>query len=164
MSKWSDKIYDVSQLPSLNKRAGDKVRFSSGNYVGDEKSGSGRKPKVVQNAFVREFREIGCYGLSLLGAHTENILVGVCRVNWYRKEGEQRPLSLRKLVYVLGKFDEVTYAKISWLLDVEKRQAQRYLKAAELALEFINKDKIAVNELKSVFTRECELDTILGDD
>ena len=158
---WSKEIIQIDKL-SVPDKTRMKIRYSSEEYQEDVKSTSkGRKPKVVSNKYCDYFADFSNRSLDDLDPRVENVLVGVCRLNWYRKSGKQLPLSLRKLVYVLGKFDEITADKISWLLDVGERQSQRYLKACGLALEFIDRDKIAVNAIVNDRLDECELDDYL---
>jgi hypothetical protein len=160
---WSKEILPLSKMSTMSEKTKLKMRFSGEEYPDnvDKVSCKGRKPKVIINKYRDYFVSFGNRSISSLDPRVENILVGVCRVNWYRKNGEQRPLSLRKLVYLLGKFDEITASKVSWFLDIEERQSRRYLQACELALEFIERDKVAVSAMCDDYFDEDDLDAIL---
>ena|SRR5690554_5696811 len=110
---WSKEILPLSKMSTMSEKTKLKMRFSGEEYPenADKVSCKGRKPKVIINKYRDYFVSFGNRSISSLDPRVENILVGVCRVNWYRKNGEQRPLSLRKLVYLLGKFDEITDRK-----------------------------------------------------
>lgn len=96
----------------------------------------GRPPKRVQNPFAGHVGPTTEYGR--YPAFALDIIEGIARLDWHdRKEGSleaSKPLSVRTLMELLASVDEVTTATVMELRGVNLRQAQRYVKAMELAM------------------------------
>lgn len=147
--KWSEEIIPVTNMKSIPESTRLKMRFSGEQYPEKErvKAGKGRKQSVVENPYKDFFEEYAGLPLKELPRSVEDVLVGVSRLNWYKSEGEQKPLSVKKMLYILGKFDEITRDKVGWLLGVKDRQAKRYVRAVKLALENLVRSEECVEVL-----------------
>lgn len=103
----------------------------------------GRPAKRITNPF---------YGL--VGPKTEygrypsfamDIIDGIARLDWHDrpigKGGSSKPLSVRSLMGILESVEEVTAESVATIIGTKTRQAQRYVKAIELAMPFLMKSR-----------------------
>ena len=139
MKEWSKEIFPLSRFKTLPEAIKLKMRFSGEEYQESLVKRSGPRQKEVNNPYMNFFKEFAGFGVSKLPRSVEDILVGVSRLNWYKSEGVQKPLSVRKIMYLLGKFDKIDRSKVEWMLDVKKMQALRYLSACELCIQHIDR-------------------------
>lgn len=98
-----------------------------------------RKPNILHNTRLEEIRE-DWYGREAKGVWPlwlDDIVSGICRLDWYGDRQQQVPLSTSKLVRVLTELEEISAENVSQLLKTGKRMAQMYCKAARLAYPFI---------------------------
>jgi hypothetical protein len=98
----------------------------------------GRKPATHRNPFVGLHRLLSqcketheAYGYPLW---LDDVLQGVARLDWYRKDSRSIPLSVRNMLRLLGYLPCITTAHVAALLLIENRQAQRYVQALRIAI------------------------------
>lgn len=107
------------------------------------KRGRGRPTKIVVNLF---------HGF--IGPHTfwgqypkfaMDILEGIARLDWHDRGigvgGSSKPLSVKRLVAILAELEVVSAATVTDQYRLGLRQAQRYVKAIELAMPFLLKSR-----------------------
>lgn len=107
------------------------------------KRGRGRPTKVIVNLF---------HGF--IGPHTfwgqyptfaMDILEGIARLDWHDRGigvgGSSKPLSVKRLVAILAELEVVSAATVTDQYRLGLRQAQRYVKAIELAMPFLLKSR-----------------------
>ena len=73
------------------------------------------------------------------------IIEGIARLDWHDrpigKGGSSKPLSVRSLMVILEEVEEVTTESVADIIGTKARQAQRYVKAIELAMPFLLKSR-----------------------
>ena len=107
------------------------------------KRGRGRPTKVIVNLF---------HGF--IGPHTfwgqyptfaMDILEGIARLDWHDRSigvgGSSKPLSVKRLVAILAELEVVSAASVMAQYRLGLRQAQRYVKAIELAMPYLLKSR-----------------------
>lgn len=107
------------------------------------KRGRGRPTKNINNLF---------HGF--IGSHTfwgqypkfaMDILEGIARLDWHDrpigKGGSSKPLSVKRLVAILAELEVVSAATVMTQYRLGLRQAQRYVKAIELAMPYLLKSR-----------------------
>ncbi|WP_347903886.1 hypothetical protein [Pseudomonas purpurea] len=101
-------------------------------------SNRGRKPKTIKNPF---FTFIGPTAYGRYPGFAQDIVEGIARLDWHARPidtgGKSMPLSVRKCFVILEALDEVTTAGVQELFSYSQSQAQRYMKAIELAIPFM---------------------------
>lgn len=102
-----------------------------------KKKGTGNRTKRIDNPLIKVFNNIDfalCWPLWI-----DDVFSGICRLDWYaHKEGERDvPLSSKNMIRIFSTLPLITTYEISNLLTVGERQAQRYLKACELAYPYL---------------------------
>ncbi len=106
----------------------------------------GRPQAKIDNThyeyFSSRLQGIESRSLSKINSEYESILIGVSRLNWYKPEGKQKSLSYKLLLKVLASLETITNERIQLLLQVEYRQANRYFKALQLAIPYMNKIQV----------------------
>lgn len=73
------------------------------------------------------------------------VVEGIARLDWHDRPlgsgGSSKPLSVRYLMVILETLEEITAEQVAILIGTKLRQAQRYVKALELALPFLMKSR-----------------------
>lgn len=73
------------------------------------------------------------------------IIEGIARLDWHDrpigKGGSSKPLSVRSLMVILEEIEEVTTESVAAIIGTKARQAQRYVKAIELAMPFLMRSR-----------------------
>lgn len=64
---------------------------------------------------------------------------GVARLNWYRPEGAQRPLSVKKILRILQTCKQIDKYTIGEIFGFESRQAERYVQAVRIIIPQLEK-------------------------
>lgn len=73
-----------------------------------------------------------------MGSEVDDIVEGIARLDHHgRTGGTSIPLSVTQLYNILQCLDPLSTEEIRYLLGVDTRQAQKYLKAAKLCIKFI---------------------------
>ncbi|WP_148049365.1 hypothetical protein [Pseudomonas sp. AF76] len=77
----------------------------------------------------------------------QEIMEGVARLDWHDrpigKGGSSKPLSVRRLMLILESLEDVNAKDVAEVIGTQVRQAQRYVKAIELAMPFLMKSRPA---------------------
>ena len=158
---WSKEIMPLSKFKNMPEKTVLKMRFSGEEYPEKEIAGRGRKQICVSNPYKEFFKEYAGLPISQLPRPVEDVIVCVSRLNWYRKEGEQKPLSVKKILYILGKFDEIDRNKVEWMLDVKSSQANLYKRACELCIQNFERSEEVLEIIEDAF--ELSDDFLLSD-
>lgn len=107
------------------------------------KRGRGRPTKLINNlfhGFIGPTTDYGQYPLFAL-----DILEGIARLDWHDRPigsgGSSKPLSVKRLVAILAELEVVSAATVIAQYRLGLRQAQRYVKAIELAMPYLLKSR-----------------------
>ncbi|MBV7546524.1 hypothetical protein KW849_09495 [Pseudomonas sp. PDM26] len=105
------------------------------------KRGRGRPTKVITNlfhGFIGPTTDYGQYPTFAM-----DILEGIARLDWHDRPigsgGSSKPLSVKRLVAILAELEVVSAATVMDQYRLGLRQAQRYVKAIELAMLYLLK-------------------------
>lgn len=106
-------------------------------------SNRGRKSKAIKNPF---FTYIGpATSYCRYPGFAQDIAEGIARLDWHARPietgGKSMPLSVRKCFVILEALAEVTTAGVQDLFSFSQSQAQRYVKAIELAIPYMMKSR-----------------------
>ncbi|SHL94226.1 hypothetical protein [Vreelandella subglaciescola] len=137
-------VHPIEQMPNLMRRLGRgrtaKLRAQfSGKAVTLEKAstnprkGSNRE-KRIENTVRSAMRG---RAVGDLGCPASDILSGIANLDNQRRNGRSLPLNKISLYVILQELDVISTRGIKELLDVNDRQAQKYVKACEIALPFL---------------------------
>lgn len=106
-------------------------------------SNRGRPSKIIGNPFEGFIGPSTDYGQYPYFA--SDIIEGIARLDWHDRAigegGSSKPLSVKRLFGILTQLPEVTAASVGSFLSIGTRQAQRYVKAIELAMPFLMKSR-----------------------
>lgn len=145
------------ELAELDRRIGDRVdRLIAANAprnrdaarkvakeVRSKTSNRGRPAKAIVNPFESYIGPSTYYGQYPYFA--SDIIEGIARLDWHDRPinqgGSSKPLSVKRLFGVLARLSEVTAESVGGFLHVNTRQAQRYVKAIELAMPYLMKSR-----------------------
>ena len=107
------------------------------------KRGRGRPTKLINNlfhGFIGPTTDYGQYPLFAM-----DIIAGIARLDWHDRAigvgGSSKPLSVKRLVAILAELEVVSAATIMTQYRLGLRQAQRYVKAIELAMPYLLKSR-----------------------
>jgi len=107
------------------------------------KRGRGRPTKIITNlfhGFIGPTTDYGQYPTFAM-----DILEGIARLDWHDRPigsgGSSKPLSVKRLVAILAELEVVSAATIMTQYRLGLRQAQRYVKAIELAMPYLLKSR-----------------------
>jgi len=107
------------------------------------KRGRGRPTKIIANPFEGFIGPTTDYDQYPYFA--SDIIEGIARLDWHDrpigKGGSSKPLSVKYLFGILSQLPEITAASVESFLSIGKRQAQRYVKAIELAMPYLMKSR-----------------------
>ena len=77
----------------------------------------------------------------------QDIMDGIARLDWHDrpigKGGSSKPLSVRRLMLILESLEDINATDVAEVIGTQVRQAQRYVKAVELAMPFLMKSRPA---------------------
>lgn len=100
-------------------------------------TGAGRKPSSFVNIVAPECRDVLFAGEENWPLWVDDVLAGVCRLDW-RSNGEREvPLSATKTLICLAMLETVDTYQISHLVHVDESSARRYYRACELAHKYL---------------------------
>ncbi|MGE6793061.1 hypothetical protein ACQKFS_13690 [Pseudomonas guineae] len=107
------------------------------------KRGRGRPTKIITNLFNGFIGPTTDYGQ--YPAFAMDILEGIARLDWHDRPigsgGSSKPLSVKRLVAILAECESVSAAIVTAKFRLGLRQAQRYVKAIELAMPYLLKSR-----------------------
>lgn len=147
-------LLNATQLTDLNRRFGSradalieyhlksvKARTPKAAVIAEpaKLSKRGRPPKALANPFFGHLGRTSRY--SRYPHFAMDIIAGIARLDWHSHGLDEvsKPLSVRRLIWILEALEEVSAAAVGELLGIAKRHAQRYVKAIELALPWLMK-------------------------
>lgn len=116
------------------------------SHYGDQplpapKRGRGRPAKAITNLFHGHIGPTTGYGRYPFFA--QDILEGIARLDWHDRPigsgGSSKPLSVRRLCEILADLEEVSAETVKVHFGLGLRQAQRYVKAIEIAMPHLLK-------------------------
>ena len=136
----SGKTTGIIKCPTLEYRLRNNLNWLKMTQPEITNIVKGRKAKVITNQYYEYFMNNTQSGIRSIPRELDDILVGISRLNWYRPKGFSKPLSVVKMLKVLTYKEDITCVDIEWILKVGKRQAQRYLTASELVIQFMDRD------------------------
>ena len=122
------------------------------------KRGRGRPTKIIANlfhGFIGPTTDYGQYPTFAM-----DILEGIARLDWHDRPigsgGSSKPLSVKRLVAILAELEVVSAATVMAQYRLGLRQAQRYVKAIELAMPYLLKSRPddLTHEMRYVFLKE----------
>ena len=101
----------------------------------------GRKPNTLINDIRKDFCEewFGRDEPKVWPLWIDDIVSGVARLDWYGEREQQIPLSTSSIIQCFVSLDEITTKNIVELLEIGKRQAERYNKACRLCYPFLKR-------------------------
>lgn len=109
------------------------------------KTRRGRPPKRIPNPF---FGFLGpSAGYNRYPFFAQDIVEGIARFNWQdRKEddekgGSSKPLSVRSMMVILERLEELTTIGVAEVIGTKARQAQRYVRALAFAIPFLMRSR-----------------------
>ena len=107
------------------------------------KRGRGRPTKIITNLFYGFIGPTTDYGQ--YPHFAMDILEGIARLDWHDRPigsgGSSKPLSVKRLVAILAELEVVSAASVMAQYRLGLRQAQRYVKAIELAMPYLLKSR-----------------------
>lgn len=68
-----------------------------------------------------------------------DIVEGIARLNWYRPDGDQFPLSVKKILTILQRCPQIDKYTICSIYRFQERQARRYVLACKMAIQHLMK-------------------------
>lgn len=129
--------YPIDQMPTLAARLGkarvDRIRYSSSYTFPRPQS-----PRNTANPLLSFMQQYKAYD----GSPVDDIILGIARLDHHSKAGKYSvPLSVTRLYNILQCMDVINTQEIRYMLGVDTRQAQKYLKAIKLCLFHIHRYK-----------------------
>lgn len=100
--------------------------------------GRSNRTKKFDNTLLTVFRDIDFGPHATWPLWVDDVLAGVCRLDWYRKGERSIPLSALHMVKIFSTLECITTYGISNLLCVGERQARRYRSACALAYPYLS--------------------------
>ena len=130
-----DRIYNIDEMPSLKERLG-KARTDRVRHYERE---SGKEPqskrgKNVKNTVLAEMQgrkpsDPFC-GVS-------DVIAGVARLDHHNQGHRNIPLSMNRMYTILQVMENITTEGVMRTLSLGERQAQKYVRACEITIPFL---------------------------
>jgi len=128
--------YSIDDLPnlkaSLGKAGVDKVRYASGQPDNSPLPHSKNLNNTIM-VFMQD-KEPGTPG-----CWVDDIIQGVARLDHQATKHRSPPMSATRLYAILQTLELINTRELMKMLDVEKRQAQKYVKACQLIITAIER-------------------------
>lgn len=129
------RTFPIDEMPNLMARLGkarvDRIRYSSSYTFPRPQS-----PRNTANPLLSFMQQYKAYD----GSPVDDIILGIARLDHHSKAGKYSiPLSVTRLYNILQCMDVINTQEIRYMLGVDTRQAQKYLKAVKLCLFHIHK-------------------------
>lgn len=127
--------YSIDDLPNLKASLG-KARVDKLRYAGQEDSSKLANSKNVSNT-VLQFMQDKVPGTP--GCWVDDIIQGVARLDHQATKHRSPPLSVTRLYNILQCIELINTRELMKMLAVDKRQAQKYMKACQLIITAIER-------------------------
>lgn len=127
--------YSIDDLPNLKASLG-KARVDKLRYAGQEDSTKLANSKNVQNT-VLQFMQDKVPGQP--GCWVDDIIQGVARLDHQATKHRSPPMSATRLYNILQCIELINTRELMKMLAVDKRQAQKYMKACQLIITAIER-------------------------
>lgn len=134
--------FPIDSMPNLTERLGkanvDRIRYAK---LACTKPEYGKKnlPNTVM-AFMQDKQpgDIGCW--------VDDIIQGVARLDHQQTEKRPVPLSVPRLYNILQCIELINTREVTAMMAIEKRQAQKYVKAAQLVIKAIERHLTKISD------------------
>lgn len=140
--------YPIEQMPALCARLGkagvDRIRYSS---IADPSPLP--RSRNIPNSLLQFMQDKQVGGI---GCWVDDIIQGVVRLDY----GNSLPLSASRLYNILQCVEMINTREVMKLMDVELRQAQKYIKATKLAMTAIHRHLAKIAGSESVEIRPLD--------
>lgn len=104
-----------------------------------KQGGRGRRPIITDNHLKSYFIDnVDMDRLGKIDRRVEDVIVGICSLNWYGDAKKQRTLNYRSILKIYQQLSTVDTHCIMNLLEVGQRQAARYNKAFVLSYQWLS--------------------------
>lgn len=127
--------YSIDDLPNLKASLG-KAKVDKIRYVGQEDSSKLANSKNVPNT-IRAFMQDKEPGQP--GCWVDDIIQGVARLDHQTTKHRSPPMSATRLYSILQCVELINTRELMKMLAVDKRQAQKYMKACQLIITAIER-------------------------
>lgn len=127
--------YSIDDLPNLKASLG-KAKVDKVRYAGQEDSSKLANSKNVPNT-IREFMQDKEPGHP--GCWVDDIVQGVARLDHQVTKHRSPPMSATRLYSILQCIELINTRELMKMLSVDKRQAQKYMKACQLIITAIER-------------------------
>lgn len=134
--------YSIDDLPNLKASLG-KAKVDKIRYAGQEDNSRLYHSKNIPNT-VREFMQDKEPGQA--GCWVDDIIIGVARLDHQQTEKRPVPLSVQRLYNILQCIELINTRELMKMLNVDKRQAQKYMKACQLIITAIERHLSTVED------------------
>lgn len=134
--------YSIDDLPNLKASLG-KARVDKIRYAGQEDNSKLANSTNLKNT-VLQFMQDKVPGTP--GCWVDDIIQGVARLDHQQTEKRPVPLNVARLYNILQCVELINTRELMKMLDVEKRQAQKYLKAMKLIITAIERHLSTVED------------------
>lgn len=125
----------IDEMPNLTARLG-KARVDRIRYVNRASTERLYKSQNIQNTLIQFMQEKEPF---TPGCWVDDIVQGVARLDHHSTPGGSKPLSVTRLYNILQCVELINTREIMALMEVEQRQAQKYIKAIKLIMFHINR-------------------------
>jgi hypothetical protein len=134
--------YSIDDLPTLKASLG-KAKVDKLRYAGQEDSSKLANSKNVPNTVLqfmqdKEPGQAGCW--------VDDIIQGVARLDHQATKHRSPPLSATRLYSILQCVELINTRELMKMLSVDKRQAQKYMKACQLIITAIERHLSTVED------------------
>lgn len=134
--------YSIDDLPNLKASLG-KAKVDKIRYAGQEDNTRLYHSKNVPNTVLQLMQdkvpgEPGCW--------VDDIITGVARLDHQQTEKRPVPLSVSRLYNILQCIELINTRELMKMLAVDKRQAQKYMKACQLIITAIERHLSTVED------------------
>ena len=139
--------FPIDDMPNLKERLGkagvDRIRYQQQGPDNSPLAKSKNIPNTVQ-AFMQDKRpgDPGCW--------VDDIVQGVARLDHQQTKHRSPPLSAERLYALLQCLELINTREVMKMLQVDKRQAQKYVKALQLILVSIERHLARIGESAGV--------------
>ena len=127
--------YPIDTMSNLSARLG-KARVDRIRYVNHASTERLHKSTNIPNTLIELMQTKEPYAH---GCWVDDIIQGVARLEHHQTTGGSKPLSVSRLYNILQCVELINTRELMALMNVEQRQAQKYLKAIKLIMFHINR-------------------------